>query len=123
MSSIVTGKKILVVDDEEGIRDLISNELNYLGATCDLAPNGEEAFGLYRKNKYDIVISDVRMPKGSGVQFVKNVLSHEIPLCVFVLMTGFSETTPEEIYSLGVKVVIHKPFRVEELIASLEQVI
>lgn len=118
--STLKGKKILVVDDEEGIRDLIISELEFCGAECVEASNGSEAFEIYKKGNFDAVISDVRMPNGDGLLFLQKVKDEKLPMKVIIFMTGFSEVPVEEIYDMGVEAIISKPFRLDHLVATLE---
>ena len=60
------GKTILVVDDEPDLREITSFELEYNGASVITAAGGYEALDIIKKNKINLVISDVRMPDGSG---------------------------------------------------------
>lgn len=71
-------KKILVVDDEELLREIISEELSYYGAVVDTAENGKAALPLLKNNKYDALITDVRMPGGNGVELIKTITSLNI---------------------------------------------
>lgn len=114
------GKKILVVDDEEGIRDLIISELEFYGAHCIEASNGLDAFEHYRKENFDAVISDVRMPNGDGLVFLNKIKDNNLPVKVIIFMTGFSEVPAEEIYDLGVEAIISKPFRLDHMVSTLE---
>jgi two-component system response regulator (stage 0 sporulation protein F) len=114
------GKKILVVDDEEGIRDLIISELEFCGAQCIEASNGNDAFELYKKENFDAVISDVRMPNGDGLVFLNKIKDNNLPVKVIIFMTGFSEVPAEEIYDLGVEAIISKPFRLDHMVSTLE---
>jgi two-component system response regulator (stage 0 sporulation protein F) len=114
------GKKILVVDDEEGIRDLIVSELEFCGAHCMEATNGLDAFELYKNENFDAVVSDVRMPNGDGLIFLNKIKDHNLPVKVIIFMTGFSEVPAEEIYDLGVEAIISKPFRLDHMVSTLE---
>jgi CheY-like chemotaxis protein len=115
------GKKILVVDDEEGIRALIIGELVSLGAKCIEASNGMEAFDLYSKENFDAVISDVRMPIGDGLLFLNKIKEAGIPIRLIIFMAGFSEIQAEVFYNLGVKIIIPKPFRLDHMVSVLEK--
>lgn len=113
-------KKILVVDDEEGIRELVASELEFNGATCLQAENGKVAFDLYKANKFDAVVSDIRMPEGDGLYFLDKIQEEKLDPCVMIFMTGFSDVPIEEIYDRGVEAVIAKPFRLDQLVSTLE---
>lgn len=118
--SFLKDKKILVVDDEEGIRDLVVSELEFNGAQCFQAVNGKEAFEIYQKEKMDAVISDIRMPEGDGIYFLDKIRENNIEPCTMIFMTGFSDVPLEEFYDRGVEAVIAKPFRLEQLVNTLE---
>lgn len=114
------GKKILVVDDEEGIRDLVVSEFEFNGATCFQAASGREAFEIYKQNTLDAVVSDIRMPDGDGIYFLEEVKKSKSPLCTMIFMTGYSDIPLEEFYDRGVEAVISKPFRLEHLVSTLQ---
>lgn len=114
------GKKILVVDDEEGIRELVVSELEFNGATCVQASNGKVAFDLYKKENFDAVVSDIRMPEGDGMYFLDKIKENNLKSCVMIFMTGFSDVPIEEIYDRGVEAVVAKPFRLDQLVDTLQ---
>jgi CheY-like chemotaxis protein len=113
-------KKILVVDDEEGIRDLVVSELEFNGAKCIQASNGQEAFDQFKSQKFDAVISDIRMPDGDGLFFLEKIRENNIEPCTMIFMTGYSDVPLEEFYDRGVEAIIAKPFRLEQLVSTLE---
>jgi len=61
---------ILIVDDEEVIRDLLSQFLERMGHECDQAGNGREGLDRVRETEYDLIITDIRMPEMSGLEFL-----------------------------------------------------
>jgi len=65
--------RILVVDDEQGIRDLLKSELTRLGHSIETAVNGEEAVEKLHAEKFDVVITDIKMPKSDGIEVLANV--------------------------------------------------
>jgi CheY-like chemotaxis protein len=117
---LLQGKKVLVVDDEEGIRDLIVSELEFNGVECFQAANGHEAFEIYQKHKMDAVISDIRMPDGDGLFFLDQLRKFKLDPCTMIFITGFTDVPLEEFYHRGVEAVIAKPFRLEQLVNTLE---
>ncbi|MEY4615103.1 MAG: hypothetical protein RJB66_63 [Pseudomonadota bacterium] len=114
------GKKILVVDDEEGIRDLVVSEFEFNGATCLQASSGKEAFEVYKAQSPDAVVSDIRMPNGDGLFFLDEIQKANITPCPMIFMTGYSDVPVEEFYDRGVEAVISKPFRLEQLVNTLD---
>ncbi|MEI8218895.1 MAG: response regulator, partial [Elusimicrobiota bacterium] len=60
--------RMLIADDDEGIRQLLSNEFLRLGYAVDVAFDGEDAIEKLNQAKYDIIITDLKMPRVDGVQ-------------------------------------------------------
>jgi len=118
--SFFKDKKILVVDDEEGIRDLVVGELEFNGAICYQAINGQEAVEVYKSQKFHAVVSDIRMPNGDGLYFLDKIRELNLEPCTMIFMTGFSDVPLEEFYDRGVEAVVAKPFRLEQLMTTLE---
>ena len=115
----LTGIKILVVDDDEMIREMIGDIFREENADVTEAENGKLAFSLIEKNQYDVVFSDVRMPGGDGISLAKNIsdLSGRRPL-VFVC-TGFSDLTPEKAKECSISEIFEKPFDHKEMIQTI----
>jgi CheY-like chemotaxis protein len=66
-------KVVLVVDDEEGIRELFKDEFEYSGATVFTAADGLEAFEIAKAQKLDLIVSDIRMPRSDGFDLLKKI--------------------------------------------------
>lgn len=81
-------KSILIVDDEAIIRDLCSKALKDYRTVQ--AEDGEEAISIFRKGGIDLVLTDVMMPRMSGIELLKNLKEIE-PTVVVIVMTGFAE--------------------------------
>lgn len=97
-----TSYSVLVVDDIADMRELIAYELEELGVEIFHASSGEEAFQIYSTNKIDFIVSDVNMPNGNGVHFIRKINNQKHNLPPTVLMTGFSTLTEEDAEKLGV---------------------
>jgi two-component system NtrC family sensor kinase len=121
-------KRVLVVDDEESIRELVENGLAARGMQVDCAASGEEALHCASENAYDVVLCDVKMPGLSGDQVYQKLKEltqvngmQPIP---FLFMTGdvMDAQTPEQAAMPGVRWV-QKPFRVSDLVPILTEVL
>ncbi len=110
---------ILVVDDEEALREILIEELTYHGATVVGADNGTLAFELLKKQTYDVVISDVRMPGGDGINLLKDIDRALFPKPKIFLCTGFSDLSELNAKNLGVLEVFPKPFDMEKMVQSV----
>ncbi len=102
-------KTILIVDDEEDLRDALAFDFKRQGFEVLLAENGRKAYSILEKNPISIILSDVRMAGGDGVELLINTKRSHIHVPV-VLSTGFAEIGIDEAYALGAEAVIFKPF-------------
>ena len=106
---------ILIVDDEQSYRQLLSLVFESDGHNIRTATNGREALRLLHDEPADVVISDVRMPDMDGIEMLSSVRETQPDLGV-VLMTAFASVeTAREAFKLGADDFIQKPFDVEEL--------
>lgn len=114
-------RKVLIVDDEADICELIAFDLQSQGYEVTLAVTGSEAMSAVQKQVFDFVVTDLRMPRFSGLNLLKELRkkSNEIP--VVVLMTGFSDIDHKEAIALGAYGFINKPFATDSLIELLAQ--
>lgn len=108
-------KSILVVDDNEEVRDLISYHLLNKGYNVLFACNGNDAMEVLKTEKIDLLLSDIRMPECDGLTLMKKVKAAEDINPVCFLMTGLSQIPLEEVKKIGVKKVFHKPINRTEL--------
>lgn len=107
--------KILVVDDELSIREFFDILLKKEGYQCDLACNGEEALAKLGYHHYDLVITDISMPKIDGLQVLRYVKDHS-PETTVIMITAFASTdSAVEAMKLGAYDYLTKPFKVEEI--------
>jgi excisionase family DNA binding protein len=110
--------RILVVDDEAAIRDLLSKTLALAEYDVDLAPDGRTALERLRMIPYDLLITDLKMPGIDGLTVVREArrLKADIPV---IIITGFStEASAIEAVNLGVSGYLTKPFRVPRVLAA-----
>jgi two-component system, NtrC family, response regulator PilR len=108
-------EKILVVDDEKSMCDFLSIVLKKEGYSVTTAEDGESAIRLIRKEPFDLVLSDVKMPKVSGIQVLKAVKKVS-PDTIVVMITAFASTeTAIEAIKEGAYDYLTKPFQVEEV--------
>lgn len=114
------GKRALVVDDEELIREIFLRELEDLDVEVDEAENGTIAFEKINGSKFDFVISDVRMPGGSGKDLLKNLSSTNKDIFI-VMVTGFSDLSKEEAINMGAKAIFEKPFKIDDIFEFIAQ--
>ena len=81
--------RVLVVDDEEGILDTLRRSLKMAGIRAHTAPGPLRAMDMLRENGYDLVITDIKMPEMTGVEFLQKIKSDN-PLTQVIILTGYS---------------------------------
>ena len=107
--------RILVVDDESSMRQLLEIALSKEGYRVTAAHSGQDAVTRLKKDSYELVISDIRMPDMTGVEVLRYVkeLNNEIPV---IMITAYASTeTAVEALRLGAYDYVTKPFKIEEL--------
>jgi putative nucleotidyltransferase with HDIG domain len=114
---------ILIVDDEEMIRDLLSSTLVEEDYICHQASNVDEAFALLDEQPVDLVISDIMMPGKSGVELLRD-LKKVNPDIAVLMITGLSDmNTAMECMHLGADDYITKPFGVNRVVLTVKNLI
>lgn len=113
--------KALLVDDEKDICEILEFKLHLLGFKCDYAHTGNQAIGLCKKNDYELIISDIRMPQGSGIDLIDFLKSkgHALPAMIF--LTGHTEVSEQKLLDLGVLAILEKPIDFEKLLNCVKQ--
>ncbi len=121
----MTNKKIVIIDDEPDVLEIIQAVLNTKGYTSLAAESGEEGLELVEKEMPDLIITDLMMPKVSGLEVLKRLARNEkcanIPVIVLSALTTDSEKPAEFwIKSLGVADYLTKPFDPLDLLGRVE---
>ena len=115
--------RILVVDDESSIRDLLSKTLALAEYDVDTAPDGRSALERLRLYPYDLLIADLKMPGIDGLSVIREAKRLKANLPV-IIITGYStETAAIEAVNLGVSGYLTKPFRVPQVLAAAAKAI
>ncbi len=113
--------EILVVDDEEILREFLNVSLTRLGHRVKLCRNGSEALEAFEPGRFDLVVSDFKMPGPNGLELAERLLGAEPGLAI-VLMTAYGSIgTAVKAMKLGVQDFIEKPFEVEILEHTVAQ--
>lgn len=110
--------RILVVDDEPSIRDLLAKTLALAEYEVDVAPDGRAALERMRQEGYDLLIADLKMPGIDGLSVIREAKRYKADLPV-IIITGYStESAAIEAVNLGVSGYLTKPFRVPQVLAA-----
>ena len=121
----MTGKRVLVVDDEIHIVHVVAIKLRNNGYEVISADNGAEAFELACKEKPDIVVTDFQMPVMTGLELVEKLRQREetrdIPV---IMLTARNFAIPEEQQEeLQISGCLSKPFSPKELLGNIEDIL
>lgn len=113
---------ILVVDDELGIRDLLSEILNDEGHSVDLAENATQARAARNANTYDLVLLDIWMPDTDGVSLLKEWAATGLLTMPVIMMSGHATIdTAVDATRIGAFAFLEKPITMQKLLKSVEQ--
>ncbi|GJL68452.1 MAG: hypothetical protein NPIRA06_10870 [Nitrospirales bacterium] len=109
-------ERILVVDDDKGVREALSEFLLSLGYTVVMAENGEEALSQYRKGDFDVIMADLIMPNMDGMELLRRIRDVKNDEVIFLMITGHpSIGTAVEAINRGADDYITKPFHLEDV--------
>ncbi|MFI5402383.1 MAG: response regulator [Planctomycetota bacterium] len=116
--------RILIVDDEQIVRDLLRTVLEHDGHTVDEAADGQEALDLHARNSYDVAIVDLIMPRKNGLDTVLELRAQR-PETRLVVMTGALPTllggNRKMDEMLGAVVKLTKPMRPADLVRAIRE--
>lgn len=118
----MTLNRILVADDEESMRWVLSKALRKKGFTVDLARDGDEALRLIRANDFDLAILDIKMPGLSGLELLDRVKELKSDLLMVIMTAEASMKNAIEAMKRGAYDYITKPFDLEVIDAIVEKV-
>src|SRR5262249_11569959 len=113
---------VLVVEDEESIRDLLEEVFESAGCRVDAVADGERALARFQNGHYSIVMTDIALPGLDGVSLVRRMRASD-PKAVLVVLTGrASDDTVEQAREAGASVVLSKPFELSDVIGIIKNV-
>lgn len=112
---------ILCVEDEDGIRQTIVNTLNYYFKDVYEATSGNEGFELYEYYKPKIVITDIQMRDGNGVELVKRIRENDFETMIIMLTAHSNEEYLMDLINLNINHYILKPLNLKKLSQALEK--
>lgn len=115
----IDGRRVLVVDDDTHIRNLLREFLTRCGYVVDCAGNGEEAISFLRSNDYNILITDYMMPGINGIDLIKKIRNLKMSLPVI----GISSLhNGRGFLAAGANLFLAKPFILSELKNALQKI-
>jgi diguanylate cyclase (GGDEF)-like protein len=118
-----TGKSVLCVDDDQGIRELLYEIITRLGHNTITAVDGIDALEKLADDNFDIVVTDISMPRMDGIELIKKIKTNFDDVDVIVITAYGMTYKYTEIIALGASDFISKPFNVNELEAKLDRIL
>lgn len=115
--------KILLVDDEQDVLDMLADAFIVVGNQVTKSGDGMEALEIFKTGDFDIAILDVELPEMSGFELTAEIkkIKPDFPV---VLITGYSHLyRPQDVLSLDVEAFLKKPINIPELISIINQII
>ncbi|MEA3280747.1 MAG: response regulator [Thermodesulfobacteriota bacterium] len=116
--------KILVVDDEEYICEILQEFLSLKGYQVDTAANGEDALKKYEADRPDVVLLDIRMPGMGGVDILRRIKEIDSRAGIIMLSAFGDAETVNEVLQMGADYYLQKPVefdRLMEILTSLQE--
>ncbi|MDJ0973128.1 MAG: response regulator [Planctomycetota bacterium] len=116
--------RILVVDDNETIREVLSEQLALQGHSCDLAQDGSDGLLKVQEREYDVIISDIDMPRMNGIEFLKRIHPYVESTTPFMILTAYGEWEyAMEAIRLGACNFLQKPFDHKDVAEAVKRAI
>jgi len=113
------GFSVLIVDDEEEIREQLRIRFELEGCIVFDAGSGNEAYDVWKKHKPDVVITDIRMANGTGEELLERLnLEGTNERSVLICMSGFSDLQSHTAYEFGADALFQKPFDIRALVSA-----
>ena len=116
------GLKVLLVDDEEDIIEVIQDRLEAYGFTVVTAGNGLEALKKLSMEKFDGVFLDVKMPEMGGIEALEEIRKKDKKIPIIIITSSSTREAAIEAMAKGANEYVLKPFEWEELKAKIEKV-
>jgi CheY-like chemotaxis protein len=113
--------RILIADDEPDMREIFAAWFRSLGCSVTEVADGKDALDALKSERFDAIVTDVRMPRVNGVELVHQLhqSGHYIPIVIFV--SGYVDLTLPDAFNLGVEALMSKPCEKKELINAVKR--
>ena len=123
LMEVVERVRILVVDDEEIVRDLLYDTLSKTGYKVKTATNGQDAIAQIENEPFEIVITDLKMPGMGGIELLQRVQKINSDICVLIITAYSTVESAVSAMKLGAYDYICKPFELEEMKVIIEKAV
>ena len=119
--SILGNLKVLLVEDEEKVREYIAKSLRYIVSEVQEASNGKEALKILDTFSPDIIITDLEMPVMNGVEFIKTLRKRDKNVCIAVLTAHSTNEYLINLVDMHIVQFIIKPINFDKMLVVLEK--
>lgn len=120
---LAKGKKVLLVDDDAVILGIFKNVLSKYFTLIKTANDGDEAWQMYRKENFDLVISDIQMPKTNGIMLAKGIRARDPEQAILISSAYTEEKYLVDLLNIGVDGFLKKPVNLENLFSTILRVL
>lgn len=117
----ITSAKILVIDDEASVRDILTRMLRIKGHHVVTASNGEEGIEIFKNGNFDLVFTDLGMPRISGLEVGRAIKSIDSSIPIAMITGWGMEVEKEKLNEYGIDLVISKPFNFDQVIRLVSE--
>jgi two-component system OmpR family response regulator len=115
--------KVLVIDDEPGVRDLIGEALSLSEITAVQAADGLEALSFLRRERFDLLVLDINMPKLDGLALLEKLRTEGMSVPVLMLSARADKSDINQGLRIGADDYLTKPFSIEELVLRVKAIL
>lgn len=116
-------KKILIVDDEPDVREVVGDFLAFHGFKVVQAGNGQKALDMFQKEQPDAAVVDIEMPVMNGIAFSKEVLAQNQQFPIIIITAFLKRYSREDFDKIGVRDVLTKPLDLNTLNSYLQKIV
>jgi CheY-like chemotaxis protein len=116
-------KRILIVDDQSDVREILSDFLSFKGYDVIEAENGKSALKEYCETNPDVAVVDVEMPVMNGLQFSRQVLEKNDTFPIIIISAYLENYSLSDIDTIGVKAIMQKPLDLNDLYDNIQAVL
>ncbi len=114
---------VMIVDDLPAVHEMLEAVINPAGYSSECFLNGRNALKRYKEQRFDVVLADISMKPMDGVSLLKEIISYD-PQAKVIMITGYSTTdSAMEALKLGAFDYVEKPFRIDDLIDTVNRAI
>lgn len=117
-------KNVLVVDDSGTMRTILAQSLQLSGMELNMvqAQDGVEAFGKFQGGNFDLIITDINMPKMNGIGLITEVRKINTEVPIIVVTTESKDAMKQEAFQMGASGWITKPFKPAQIISLVKEI-